>query len=119
MPLIGVGLNIVSLWSCSRGSGHRPSASGFPPQSERAPRLPLPSWVGEGRGEGEGPARGRLAHRSPRDPVGREAERRAEQAAPVPGEKAKLKAEWGEVRWWELVGAASGVALGETAAVRD
>jgi hypothetical protein len=34
-------------------------------------------------------------------------------------EKAKLKAEWGEVRWWELVGAASGVGLGETAAVGD
>ena len=34
-------------------------------------------------------------------------------------EKAKLKAEWGEIRWWDLVGAASGVALGETAAVGD
>jgi hypothetical protein len=34
-------------------------------------------------------------------------------------EKAKLKAEWGAVRWWDLVGPASGVALGATAAVGD
>ena len=34
-------------------------------------------------------------------------------------EKAKLKAEWGDIRWCDLVMAASGVALGEAAAVGD